>query len=91
MTKQEITESSTMFLRAMNGEVDNVDDYFKELITKQYKRALDNGYYITVKKGTEKIILSNKFEEKNRKQLENFDNFIENLFITEWQKNSVSR
>lgn len=83
MTKQEITESSTMFLRAMNGEVDNVDDYFKELITKQYKRALDNGYYITVKKGTEKIILSNKFEEKNRKQLENFDNFIENLFITE--------
>ncbi|OPY64060.1 MAG: hypothetical protein A4E56_00114 [Pelotomaculum sp. PtaU1.Bin065] len=44
-----------------------------------YKKLLEGGQYIARKEG--KTVISSKYPEKVAKQLENFDEIIQNVFI----------
>jgi len=64
----------------MNGKV-TITEVEKQRFIKYYKTVLDKGYYLTVDRKTKEFILSNKHVERNEKQLANYDEFIQNIFL----------
>lgn len=78
MNGDKLTEMSIFMAGVLQGEIGVTKEVRKRFI-KTYKELLDNGYYIGKKKGA--IIISNKRPEVNKKQRENYDEFIKNIFI----------